>query len=483
MKQTNNMKKTYLYPCIIGLCLLAISGCKAPALTAEEKVTLPDTYLQENGNNIALLSWKDFFPDEILKAYIDTALAHNHSFLQTMENVSIARSQMRVGKGALLPEIALGVGAGVQRFGDYTMDGVGNSTTNTPDLDPEKHIPSPYKDFNIGISFQWEADIWGKLTNKKRAAVSRWLKSVEAQKLARTVLISETASLYYDLIGLDKQYDILEDAIRDVQASYELTSELMKEGEVSRLSVDQFLSSRIRLEAEQIAVKQQIGETERALALLLGKLPFEIKRTSYATLLRTTFPVQQGIPADLLARRPDVRAAELELLASKSDAQAARKSFFPSLTLGGSAGFNAFDLSHWFSSPASAVYNLAAGLTAPIFRRNEIRALWESAKSNQRIALLNYHQQALHAYQEVANLLEATQLTEQRRKLKREECLVHRRSVDDANELFRTGFVGYLDVLTANERHVDCELEQVELNIYFCQLNTLLYRSLGGGEF
>ena len=170
------MKKTYLYPCIIGLCLLAISGCKAPALTAEEKVTLPDTYLQENGNNIALLSWKDFFPDEILKAYIDTALAHNHSFLQTMENVSIARSQMRVGKGALLPEIALGIGAGVQRFGDYTMDGVGNSTTNTPDLDPEKHIPSPYKDFNIGISFQWEADIWGKLTNKKRAAVSRWLK-------------------------------------------------------------------------------------------------------------------------------------------------------------------------------------------------------------------------------------------------------------------------------------------------------------------
>ena len=217
--------------------------------------------------------------------------------------------------------------------------------------------------------------------------------------------------------------------------------------------------------------------------MLLGKLPFEVKRTDYATLRQAVFPVQRGIPASLLALRPDVRAAELELLAAKSDVQAARKSFFPSLTLGGSAGFNAFDLSHWFSSPASAVYNLAAGLTAPIFRRNEIRTLWENAKSNQRIALLNYHHQALLAYQEVVNLLEATRLTEERRELKRKECLVHRRSVDDANELFRTGFAGYLEVLTANERHVDCELEQIELNIYYCKLNAWLYRSLGGGEF
>ena len=474
---------TYAILSLTMLTLPTLTGCKSPALTADERIALPDTYLQEGDSCIAQLSWRDFFPDEMLKAYIDTALANNPSLLQTLEHVSIARSQVRLGTGALLPDISLGIEAGIQRFGDYTMDGVGNSTTNTPDLDPEKHIPSPYRNLNIGIQIQWEADIWGKLTHKKRAAVSRWLKSVEAQKLARSLLISETAGLYYDLIGLDKQYDILGDAIKDVQAAYQLTSELMKEGEVSRLSVDQFLSTRMRLEAERLAVKQQIGETERAFALLLGKLPFEVKRTSYKALRRFTFPLQQGIPASLLAQRPDVRAAELELLASKSDVQAARKCFFPSLTLGGSAGFNAFDLSHWFSSPASAVYSLAAGLTAPIFRRNEIRTLWENAKSNQRIALLNYHQQALQAYQEVVNLLEATQLTEQRRELKRQECMVHRRSVDDANELFRTGFAGYLDVLTANERHVDCEIEQVELNIHFCKLNALLYRSLGGGEF
>ena len=477
------MKHSVTCLCAAFVSLMFLPGCKAPALTADEQVVLPDTYLLEADSGMVRLSWRDFFPDEQLKAYIDTALARNHSFLQAVENVTMARAQVRAGTGALLPEVSLGIGAGVQRFGDYTMDGVGNSTTNTPDLDPEKHIPSPYRDFNIGIGFQWEADIWGKLTHKKRAAVSRWLKSVEAQRLARALLISETAGLYYDLVGLDQQYRTLGDAIEDVQNAYQLTSELMKEGEVSRLSVDQFLSTRMRLEAERLAIGQQIGETERAFALLLGKLPFEVKRADYATLRQAIFPVQRGIPASLLALRPDVRAAELELLAAKSDVQAARKSFFPSLTLGGSAGFNAFDLGHWFSSPASAVYNLAAGLTAPIFRRNEIRTLWENAKSQQRIALLNYHHQALLAYQEVVNLLEATRLTEERRELKRKECLVHRRSVDDANELFRTGFAGYLEVLTANERHVDCELEQIELNIYYCKLNAWLYRSLGGGEF
>mgnify|MGYP000476574230 CR=1 FL=1 len=102
----------------------------------------------------------------LFKGYIDTALVKNHSFLQTLERVSLAREQLRVGRGALLPEVSLGLSAGVQRFGEYTMDGVGNSTTNTPDLAKDKHIPDPYKNLNLGVSFQWEADVWGKLTDK-----------------------------------------------------------------------------------------------------------------------------------------------------------------------------------------------------------------------------------------------------------------------------------------------------------------------------
>lgn len=298
--------------------LLAV-GCKAPALTAEEQVKLPETFAagaDADTVTIASMAWQDFFPDAYLKEYIDTALVRNHSFLQTLEQVSIARSQLRMKKGSLLPEVALEIGGGIERFGEYTMDGVGNSTTNTPDLVKEKHIPDPYKELNLGLGFQWEADIWGKLTDQKRAAVSRWMKSVEASRLARTLLISEVASQYYDLVGLDKQRQILVEAINKARDSYNLTNELMKEGEVSRLSVDQFRSRRLKLDEMLLDTEQQIGDAERALALLLGKLPFEIRRSSFEEVSRSFFPSDAGIPAQWIQNRPDIQAAEQELLAS-----------------------------------------------------------------------------------------------------------------------------------------------------------------------
>lgn len=128
------------------------------------------------------------------------------------------------------------------------------------------------------------------------------------------------------------------------------------------------------------------------------------------------------------------------------------------------------------------VYNLAAGITAPIFKRHEIRSLWEEAKSRQRIALLEYHQTVLKSYQEVVGLISATEQMQKRKALKEEESRIHHRSIYNANELFKTGFVGYLDVLSADERYLDCELERIRLNISYCKMHVMLYRSLGGGQ-
>ena len=143
----------------------------------------------------------------------------------------------------------------------------------------------------------------------------------------------------------------------------------------------------------------------------------------------------------------------------------------------------AFDLDKWFVSPASLVYNLAAGITAPIFKRHEIRALWNESKANQRIALLEYHHIVLKSYQEIANLLSASAQMEKRKQLKDKESRVHHRSIEYANELFKTGFASYLDVLSADERYLECELERIALSVAYCQLHTQLYRALGGGQF
>ena len=135
--KNNNINKTGL---IIGAFCLIMVSCKAPSLTPTEKIELPEFYMdrETDSTTISSMSWKTFFPDTLLQSYIAEALNNNHSFLQTIERISIARSQVRVGKGALLPDLSLGIDGGVQRFGEYTMDGVGNSTTNTPDLEKDK---------------------------------------------------------------------------------------------------------------------------------------------------------------------------------------------------------------------------------------------------------------------------------------------------------------------------------------------------------
>ena len=477
------MKNNKIYIPFIASALI-LGGCKAPQLTQDEIVKLPSMFVDESDSiTMASLSWGEFFPDQHLKEYIDTALTNNHSFLKAMEQVSVARSQMRVGKGAMLPEVMLGIGGGVQRFGEYTMDGVGNSTTNTPDLQADKHIPDPYKSLNLGVSFQWEADIWGKLNDKRRASVRRWMQSVEATRLAQTMLVCEVANMYYKLVGLDKKEYVLHRAIENTRESYKLAEELMKEGEESRLSVDQFRSRQLKLEDLLLQTEQEIAECERAFAVLLGKYPFEIQRSTFEDISSYGFPIDVGVPAQLLRNRPDVVAAELSLIASKLDASAARKTFFPSLVIGGNGGWDAFSLDKWFRSPASMVYNLAAGITAPIFKRNEVRALWEQAKSAQRTALLDYHETVLKSYVEVIDLITASEQMNLRKELKAEESRIHHRAIYNANELFKTGFAGYLDVLSADERYLDCELERIELNIAYCKLHTLLYRSLGGGRF
>lgn len=479
------MKNKWILYAVSGILAAGLWSCKAPELTTDEAIRLPEKYTEtetpSDTVSLATMRWETFFPDTLLQGYIRTALTNNHSFRQTLERVYMAQVRMKQSKSALFPELSAGLSAGLQRFGEYTMDGVGNSTTNTPDLAKEKHIPDPYRDLNLGIQFQWEADIWGKLSQKKLAAVKRWMASSEAAQYARTLLISEVATHYFELIGLDKQREILSEAIQNTEAAFQLTYELKQEGEVTQLAVDQFQSRLLNLKGQLLETEQLAGEKERALALLLGTFPFEVKRISFEEMQNLAFPVQTGVPAHLLTYRPDVRAAELELLAAKADSEAARKAFFPSLVIGAGGGFNAFDISQWFTAPASLVYNLAAGLSAPIFNQHEIRALWHEAKSNQQIALLRYHETALNAYREVVDLLVAYENITRRSALKEEESLTHHRSIRDANELFRLSFVGYLEVLSADERYLDCELERIWLHTSRSMNQVHLYRALGGG--
>lgn len=468
--------------CVICFWIaIGFSGCKAPQLDVNgELVSLSESFAPDT-LYVKPLEWKEFFQDSILQMYVEIALLKNYSFKQSMERVAMSRINLQRAKGLLLPDINLNIGASVNRFGEYTMDGVGNRETNTPSLAKDKHIPDPYKDFGLTLNFQWEADIWGKLTRQKQAATARWMASTEAARFARSILISELAINYYELVGYDKCRDVLRGALISARRSFELTRQLKKEGAETQLAVDEFHARVLLLEGKLLENEQMIKEKEHAITCLLGVFPCELQRVKFDKVIDVPFPLSEGVPANLLTLRPDVRAAELELLASKADVMSAKAAFYPSLILGAGGGFNSFDLGKWFTAPASLIYDLAAGITAPIFNQGKIKAMWNEARSAQKIALYQYHETALNAYTEVLNLYTASLSQQERVRLKEIETGAHRRSVTNATELFKLNYIGFLEVLSADERYLDSELERIEIVTDVCRKKILLYRALGGG--
>jgi NodT family efflux transporter outer membrane factor (OMF) lipoprotein len=460
---------------LFAVFLLLFTGCISRKMSLTEQIDLPDNYVSlSDTTTIADVPWTDFFPDTNLQGYIQTALNNNYSYATALERVNQARLVLLQSKMAYLPQLDAGVSAGIQRFGENHMDGIGNRESET-------FIPDPYRDFNVGLRFQWELNVAGKLKNQKRAALARYLASEEALNYARSLLICEVASIYFELIGLDMRQSIYNRYIETLSESLELTRELVIQGFETSLASEQFEAKILALKGIILWERHEIAVKERALALLLGGLPVEIVRMNFEEANALNYPENAGIPAQIIRYRPDIREAENQLFASKLDVAAARAAFFPSIVIGGSGGFNSFDLSKWFVAPASLVYDLATGLTAPVFRQREIRTLWENAQSEQRIALKNYHQQVITAYIEVLNILSEIETTENMKQLKTQEVALYHHSQESATELFKLDFASYLEVLSVMEKSLEAELEYAQLSTAHALTHILLYRSLGGG--
>lgn len=463
--------------------MLAVA-CAPAVQLSDSSIEMPESYISGNGSDslsIADMGWEEFFPDTVLQQHIRAALDSNFSFRNCMDRVLLAANELRSLKMQYYPSVSAGLTAGVQRFGDYTMDGVGNATTNTPDLDPSKHIPSPYPDFGLGASFSWEIDVWGKLTQKKKAAASRWMASQEAVHLAQSVLISDIASTYYELAGLDIKREIISKSIEFISRSCELTEELKDAGEVSQLAADQFNSRYLELKGMLLETENQILAAERAMCILTGRFPEEVSRSGFYELRDMDFVSDNGIPDLLLTRRPDIREAELLLEAADCDIKAARRAFYPGLRIGGSGGFNAFDISKFFLAPASLAYELAAGITAPAFEAGKIRTEYNNSIIRRNIAVNTYKETVVKAYTEVTGLICDSESISERISVKKQEMRSGKRATESANELFRMQFIGYLEVLSADRDYFECCRSYIDLEVERMKIQARLFRALGGG--
>jgi NodT family efflux transporter outer membrane factor (OMF) lipoprotein len=463
----------------------ALAGCVAPKLPPEpatpsvpQSFDLPGGARAGDSVSVADMGWRQFFADTTLLGLIDTAVRNNPELLATLQEVEMSRAEVRGIRGQLFPRVSVGAGAGIDKAARYTSEGAGNAST---DITDGKRVPDPLGDLNLGFTAAWEADVRGKIRNQKGAALQRYLGSIEGSRYVLTGLVAEVANTYYELTALDAKMAIVRQAITLQRNELDVVRAQREAAGVSELAVKQFEALLLNAQTIEVELQQQIRETENRLNLLLGRYPQPVARPSSLPSGLGQRTLAQGLPSQLLRNRPDIRAAELELKASRFDVKAARAEFLPEVNLTAGLGVRAFTAKYLFQTPESMAYGLAGDLMAPLINRTGLKAEFQRASAAQQKALLAYRQSILSGVSEVSTLVTALDTYERGLQLKTQQAAALDSAVSVAGDLFNAARANYLEVLTAQREAIDVKLELVEAQLRQRVTLTNLYRALGGG--
>ncbi|MEA5461770.1 TolC family protein [Arcicella sp. LKC2W] len=476
----------YKYKSIYFVVIIMLLGaCKIKQEIPQNRplLAMPQKFIaKQDSSAIDLPTIKSFFSDSTLVALIDTAFTNNFDLQMTLQKIEIARAGVRFTQGLGKPDLAANVTIGQRKFGNYTVDGVGNYDTQfSTNINEKQQIPDPIiPDYYLGVQSSWEIDIWGKLKSQKASAAAKLLASQSGKNLVVSELVALIASAYYELLILDNELDFLEENIILQERAVEITRVLKQAGQANQLGVDLLNAQLLSSKALKIEVKQEIVEAESKLNFLVGRYPQAIIRQKVAWAKVIPPKLTVGIPSRLLENRPDIKQAEYELLATNANLFTAKAAFYPSLNLTGGLGLQSFKALLWLN-PASLAMNTFGGLTAPLANRRQIIADLMASKSDQKMAYLNYQKTVVNSFTEVYNQLNLIQNTNEMYDLKVQEVDVLRLSINNSAELFRSGRATYLEVITAQKNALQSQIELI--NLKKRQYNAVigLYKSLGGG--
>ena len=470
----------WLVPVALGL---AVAGCKVPTIaTKTANKTVPDSFganaAPGDTSNIAQINWKTFFKDPNLVDLIDVALQNNQELNITLQEIEISRNEVLMRKGAIFPSIRAGGGIGLEKVGRYTSQGAGDAST---EITPGEEVPEVLLDYAPVAYANWEVDIWKKLRNAKKAAVTRYLASVEGRNFVVTSLISEIANSYYELLALDGQLQIVRQNIDLQKNALEIVKIQKEAAQTTELRVQKFQAEVLTSQSMEFEILRKITETENRINFLLGRYPQEIKRTQTDFLSLVPAEVHTGIPSALLANRPDIRQAELELAAANIDIQVARAEFYPSLEISAGLGLQAFKPSYLVKFPESLLFTLAGDLAGPIINRDAIKAEFYSANNRQLQSIYNYERSILNAYVGVSTQLSNISNLEKSYALKSQQVDALNRAISASNDLFKSARVDYFEVLMTQRDVLEAKLELLETKRDMMTSVVQVYKELGGG--
>ncbi len=442
-----------------------------PAVQAPQAFRAPDPLPAPQAESFADLKWWEVFKDADLQQLVRTALQQNYDLREAVARVEAARANLGITRSDQFPQVGA---SGDLQFTRLSRNGAFAL--------PRSFVGSQNR--NWGEAFldllSFEVDIWGRLRRATEAARANLLSNEETRKAVVTTLVSDVATAYITLRELDYELEIARGTLETRRVSLQLVQSRQGGGVATRLDLRQ-AEELVHTAAEIIpTLQQQAEQTENQISLLLGENPRAVSRQGRFN--EDLFPpeVPAGLTSALLERRPDIRAAEQNLIAANAEIGVAKAAYFPRLSLSGSLGGQSTQLSSLFSGPSSA-WSFVPQVTQPIFTAGRIKSTVRLAKAQRDSALVQYQRAIQSAFTEVSNALIAHQRVRESRV--EQEALVA--AIEDRKRLAYVRFRGGVDTML-NALDADRELLQAELDLRQIKLNELLsvvqlYKALGGG--
>jgi len=462
---------------ISAISLWVLCGCtvgpnyQRPKLATPAQFRAPEPLPPAQAESIADLKWFEIFKDDQLQALIRTALVQNYDLRDAAARVEEARASLGITRSDQFPQFGASGGVEVNRL---SRDGA----TPIPPL----LLPNQNRNFgSVALNLlSFEVDLWGKLRRATEAARANLLNAEENRKTVLTTLVSDVATAYLSMRELDYELQLSNETLETRQESLNLVKSRQSGGVATRLDMRQ-AEQLVDTAAQTIPViQQQIEQTENQIHLLLGEPPGNVPRGRILTAQNLPPEVPAGLTSALLERRPDIRAAEQNLIAANAEIGVARAAYFPQLTLSGFVGGQSTQLVNLISGPASA-WSLAPQLVQPIFTAGRLKSNVRLTEAQREEALVRYEKTIQTAFAEVSNSLIAHQRTRESRE--KQEALVV--ALQDRTRLayirYRGGVDTQLDALDADRDLFSAELSLSQIRLSELLTVVQLYKALGGG--
>ena len=454
---------------ILLIAVAALQSCFVAKEYSKPEVVESENYrtdsLAQDSVTMAGIPWQELFTDPVLIGHIKHALDNNTDIRVALEQMAIADAYFKQSKWGGVPTLSANGQVMYQELANNSQFG---------------EFFGSLTQYELSASASWEADIWGKIRSGRRASEASYLQSNAAHQAVKSRMVAQIASLYYRLMALDEQKRIAEESIANRRSSLETTKALKDAGVLTQVAVSQ---TEAQLESTRVLLvdlKRNIKILENAMSVLMGDAPGSIERGDLAEADILDERVALGYPAQLLRNRPDVLAAEYNLVNAFEMTNVARSNFYPSVRLSATGGFQSLDFEDLFS-PNSLFANLVGSLAQPILNKRQIRSEYEASLSRKEIAYLQFRQSVLTASREVSDAMYDFEAASKKIDIRAAEYAASQRATDDSEALLESGFANYLEVLTARQVALNSQLGLIDARLEKLSAVVELYRSLGGG--